>query len=96
QTLDTDAVKPKWNEEKVEFFKACTTGMPAADNWEALAIETAFKDLASEKNIKMGELQMIFRVMLVGSKIGPGVFVIAAAIGREQTVERIENALKIF
>ncbi|MBC7866697.1 MAG: glutamate--tRNA ligase, partial [Gloeobacteraceae cyanobacterium ES-bin-316] len=28
QTLDTDAVKPKWNEEKVEFFKACTTGMP--------------------------------------------------------------------
>jgi glutamyl-tRNA synthetase len=39
---------------------------------------------------------MIFRVMLVGSKIGPGVFVIAETIGKEETMKRIEKAITIF
>ena len=59
-------------------------------------IENTFKELAIEQNIKVGELQMIFRVMLVGSKIGPGVFVIAATIGKEETIKRIEKTLNIF
>ena len=60
------------------------------------AYETIFKDLATEKNIKVGELQMIFRIMLVGSKMGPAVFVITESIGKDATIERIENALKVF
>ena len=47
--------------------------------WKTETIETEFKDLATEKNIKPGELQMILRVMLVGTKMGPGIFVIAEA-----------------
>ena len=39
---------------------------------------------------------MIFRVMLVGSKMGPGVFVIAETIGKAETVLRIEKGIKIF
>ncbi|MEO7307745.1 MAG: glutamate--tRNA ligase, partial [Ferruginibacter sp.] len=60
------------------------------------AIETAFKNLATEKDIKPGELQMILRVMLVGTKMGPGVFVIAETIGKEESLSRIKKALIIF
>ena len=46
-----------------------------------ISLETLFKELASEKNIKPGELQLPLRVMLVGGKFGPPVFQIAEILG---------------
>ncbi len=37
-----------------------------------------------------------FRIMLVGGKFGPHVFDIAALLGREETVNRIDKALVEF
>jgi len=68
----------------------------AAGGFSVQDIEAICKDLAIEQSIKIGEVQMIFRVMLVGSKIGPGVFVIAEVIGRDETVRRIEKAIQAF
>ncbi len=96
---DAASVKPKWDEGKAGFFREYSHRLLETAQLEQLPMavfETIFKDLASETNIKLGELQMIFRVMLVGSKTGPGVFVIAETIGRDATVERIENALSTF
>jgi len=36
------------------------------------------------------------RIMLVGGKFGPPVFVIAAMIEKEETIKRIENALSLL
>ncbi len=65
-------------------------------HWEWMNIETLFKNLAAEKNIKMGELQLPMRIMLVGGKFGPAVFEIAQHIGKVETVARIQKALPIF
>ena len=65
-------------------------------NWEVREIENTFRELATEKNIKVGDLQMILRVMLVGMKMGPGVFIIADTIGRESTIKRIQFAVALF
>ena len=70
--------------------------LAACENWEPATIETVFKDLAVEKNIKPGELQLPMRIMLVGAKFGPAVFEIALLIGKEETLSRIKNALTIF
>jgi glutamyl-tRNA synthetase len=96
EALDIDAVKPKWNEEKKNFFVEYNTRLSAITNWELAAIEEVFKNLAAEKNIKPGELQLPLRIMLVGGKFGPPVFVIAATIGKAETIKRIENALAQF
>jgi len=95
-TLDIDAVKPKWNADKAIFFKEFVTMLSAIANWELSLIEDAFKNLAAAKNIKPGELQAPLRIMLVGGKFGPPVFVIAEAIGKEATTNRINKALDIF
>ena len=41
----------------------------------------------------MGELQLPFRIMLVGGKFGPAVFDIANLIGRRETIARIKKGL---
>ncbi len=95
-TYDEASVKPKWDEARQDFFTALISRYNVLSDWSINSIETEFKNLATEKNIKVGELQMIFRVMLVGSKMGPGVFVIAETIGKEETTNRIEKALINF
>jgi glutamyl-tRNA synthetase len=95
-TWDTDAVKPKWNDAKHDFFVAFIDKIKLQNDFSSEQIEIAFKELATEKNIKPGELQLPMRIMLVGAKFGPAVFEIAAVIGKEETIARIEKALDIF
>ncbi len=93
---DLDAVKPKWNAEKNDFFVAYADKLSGISNWELATLEETFKSLATEKNIKPGELQLPFRIMLVGGKFGPPVFRIAAILGKEETINRIKKALTVF
>ncbi|MES2892478.1 MAG: glutamate--tRNA ligase [Bacteroidota bacterium] len=95
-SLDEAAVKPKWDEQKNAFFNQLSNRLSDLSNWSDVEIESVFKELAAELKIKMGELQMIFRVMLVGSKIGPGVFIIAETIGKGSTLQRIKSAVAVF
>lgn len=96
ETLDVDAVKPKWNDDKKNFFLAYTEKLASTTEWNALALENIFKELAAEKNIKPGELQLPFRIMLVGGKFGPPVFNIAELLGKEETISRINGAIARF
>ncbi len=93
QTIDIASVKPKWNDDKAMFFDILLEKLTLLEEWNAANIETLFKETAAEKGIKMGELQLPFRIMLVGGKFGPGVFDIAALIGKEQTVTRIKKGV---
>ena len=93
---DEASVKPKWDGTKKDFFAASITHFDNLLTWDAATLEALFKQLAAEKNIKIGELQMIFRIMLVGSKTGPAVFVIAETIGKAVTIQRIMNAMENF
>jgi len=88
QQFDYEAVKPKWDDTKRLFFDDLILQFEQMTKWSATDIESIFKNLAAEKNIKPGELQLPFRVMLVGGKFGPAVFQIAEIIGREETIKR--------
>ena len=46
--------------------------------------------------IKPGELLLPFRIMLVGAKYGPGVFDIAALLGKQETLKRIQHTLSLL
>ncbi len=96
RTLDLASVKPKWNEDKAMFFDILSEKFTVLEEWNTADIEAIFKQTAAEKNIKIGELQLPFRIMLVGEKFGPAVFDIAALIGKEETINRIQFALTQF
>jgi glutamyl-tRNA synthetase len=95
-TLDVASVKPKWNEDKAVFFDILAEKFTVLEEWNTANIEALFRQTAVEKNVKMGELQLPFRIMLVGEKFGPAVFDIAALIGKQETIKRIEFGLTQF
>jgi glutamyl-tRNA synthetase len=96
ETLDVDAVKPKWNEDKKNFFIGYIEKLEAPVDWNVVSLENSFKELAGEKSIKTGDLLFLFRMMLVGGKFGPPVFNIAELLGKEETIRRINKAINMF
>jgi len=93
---DLEAVKPKWTADKTAFFNAFKQQINESESFESIALETSFKALAAANNLKVGEVMLPFRIMLVGGKFGPQVFEIAETIGKAETISRIEKALVAF
>ena len=69
---------------------------PSLSEWNIPGLENCFKQLAAEKNIKPGDLQLPLRIMLVGGKYGPPVFAIAELLGKDETIRRINNAIVVI
>jgi len=95
-TPDIGSVQPKWNEAKQLFFAELSRQYSLIGQWEAGSLEKEFTEMAAAAAIKAGELLQPFRIMLVGGKFGPGVFDIAALLGREETLKRIRRLLKLL
>jgi glutamyl-tRNA synthetase len=91
-----EAIKGKWSEQQQQFFEALVASFTAITDWEHDAIDAAFKATATAQQVKPGQLMLPLRVMLVGGKFGPGVFDIAAMIGKQATIERIQHVLTLL
>lgn len=96
ETIDTDTIKAKWNEQNEAFFQSCMTEFTGIENWDAGTIETSFAQIAEAAGIKKGAVMLPLRIMLVGGKYGPGVFDIAEMIGKEATINRIKHTLSLI
>lgn len=93
ETPDLSSIKDKWNEQKTAFFEHWIKATETLDNRDAATLERSFSEAAAAAGIKKGEVMLPLRIMLVGGKFGPGVFDIAALIGKEETEHRIRRAL---
>ena len=93
-TIDTASILPKWNEAKNLFFIELIRSWQLQNQWNADDLHHSFQELSAANDLKPGELMLPLRIMLVGGKFGPGVFDIAAIIGKEASIQRIENALR--
>ena len=96
EDIDTESIKPKWDDNKSLFFNELLRAFMLTQFWEKETLEKEFKEIASVNGIKPGELMLPFRIMLVGGKFGPGVFDIAYLIGKEETIKRIKNTLVLL
>lgn len=65
----------------------------ALEAWNPESTETAVKQLAETKEIKLGKLAQPLRAALSGSNISPGIFDVMDVLGREETLGRLDDVL---
>ena len=96
ETIDTSAIKPKWDEKKNQFFIELMHAYEFLNDWQHDDLEKIFKEISAASQIKPGDVLLPFRIMLVGEKFGPGVFDIAAILGKNETIKRIKHTLQLL
>ena len=80
-------------EDALSALGALLTALESLPSWEEDAIERAVRDFAQAREIKLGAVAQPLRASLTGSTISPGIFEVAAVLGRSETLGRIRDAL---
>jgi glutamyl-tRNA synthetase len=82
-----------WNEEQKAFYGDLLKRYIALELWQTVNIESEFKKLATEKNLKLKDLFKYIRLLLTGKEAGPSIFALADFIGKEEAISRMKRAL---
>ena len=92
-TYDEKA-KKQWKEGTSDLMNELISVLQPIENFTSNNIETEVKAWIIDKEIGFGKVMQPLRLSLVGAMQGPHLFDIMEMIGKEETVVRIENAIK--
>jgi glutamyl-tRNA synthetase len=67
----------------------------AKAEWTAQSLEAAVKVHAETTGTKLGKLAQPLRAVLTGTSTSPGIFDVLDVLGREESLKRIEDGLKL-
>jgi glutamyl-tRNA synthetase len=68
--------------------------LAGAEPWTAPALEAAARSEAEAKGLKLGALAQPLRAALTGATVSPGIFDVMAALGRDETLARLGDAVR--
>ena len=77
-----------------EYLQPARTCLASAPTWDPAAIETVLRGLVDELDVKPKQVYQPIRVALTGTTVSPGIFESVAALGRDETLARIDKALQ--
>lgn len=69
---------------------ACLKGIA---DWTPAALEQAVRGLAQAHGLKLGQVAQPLRVALTGALVSPPIFDVLAALGRDESLARLEKAI---
>jgi glutamyl-tRNA synthetase len=70
--------------------------LAALPSWDLESMEPPLRALAEEHGWKAGQLFMPIRVAITGRTVSPGLFETLHALGREQSLERLDKAIAVL
>jgi glutamyl-tRNA synthetase len=76
-----------------ERLRAAREALEAAEPFDVGTVEVALRGLVDELDVKPKDVFQPIRVALTGTTVSPGIFESVAALGREETLARIDAAL---
>ena len=87
-------VKKRWKEDTPAILTELIALLQGMDNFESKPSEEVVIGWITEKGYHMGNVMHAFRLAVVGECKGPHMFDITELLGKEETIARIEKAIK--
>jgi glutamyl/glutaminyl-tRNA synthetase len=78
----------------VESLTQARAALAAAEPFDAEGIETALREVVERSGAKPGQVFQPIRVAIAGQTVSPGIFETLALLGREESLARIDQALR--
>ena len=96
EAYDQKAVKKAFKEDTPTILLNVCEILNQQTTFEGETISKEIKDWLSSEEMGFGKVMMPLRLSLVGAMQGPDVFEIAAALGKQETILRIQNAISFI
>jgi len=90
---DEKAWRKTMKEEAPAALKAAREALAEVDGFDSVAVEAALSPLPEQLSLKPGRVYQPIRVAISGGTVSPGIFESLAALGREESLRRIDAAL---
>ena len=96
KNFDEKAVTKNWKEDTNKLMDELLIVISTIDDFSSQNTEVIIKDWITKNEIGFGKVMQPLRLSLVGEMKGPHLFDIMEIIGKQETIQRIETAIKKF
>ena len=90
---DPAVVKKRWKEDTPGIMEQLAEALEQCDPFTAESLETFVKETIAKKEWGMGAIMNAWRLLLVGAAKGPGLFDLAAFLGRDEVISRMRKGI---
>ena len=94
--FDEKAVKKFLKKDIAAVLEKSADYIEGLEKYTQEALETIFKKIMEETNLKFGKIAQPLRVAITGTTISPGIFEMLIALGKDKTVQRIKSAIQLI
>lgn len=93
ESYDETTVSKKWKEDSAALMNEWKTILSNLADFSSENIEQTFKAFLTEKNLGIGAVLPLFRLLVTGQGMGPSMFEIANFLGKEECLARMEEGI---
>lgn len=94
EELDQSVIKKRWKAETAEIIQAWRDAISDVEPFTPEAIESASKQFLESRNIPIGQVLQVFRVLITGLPAGPSMFEVCALLGKTEVMTRLERGIE--
>jgi glutamyl-tRNA synthetase len=91
---DEKAWKKVMKDGALPLLSDALEALRGAESFDPAELETSLGRILAEHDVKPGKLYQPIRVAITGTSVSPGIFESLAALGKDRSVGRIENAVQ--
>ena len=96
ESYDEQTRSKKWKPESGALMSEWQTKLAAVTDFTPANVEAAFKAFLEEKQLGIGAVLPLFRLLVTGVGMGPSMFEIAAFLGKEECLSRMESGIQVL
>ncbi len=93
---DEKSLKKRWKEDSRVHLTGLCQLLRDTDDWSAESLDEIVMSWIADKGYGVGIVMNAFRICLVGAARGPHIWEITNVLGKEETLRRVEEALKVL
>ena len=94
ETYDEQNLNKRWKEDSADLLNKLKERFEQLENPSKEDFEKALDEIASQLDVNKGKLVHPLRIAVSGVGEGPGVYDIVSVLGKDETISRINTALK--
>ncbi len=91
---DEKTIKKRWKADTPAQLSELAHVLQSIDDFSSESVEKEVKQWIENENLHLGNIMNAFRLAVVGESKGPHMFDIATLIGKQETIARLEKAVK--